>query len=189
MSSILSRIATTAAVAAVIFGFGIGAAQAAPMELSEQSQVGPKPDVSDDFDAGEPDNEPEDQPVDPPADEPADEPVDEPAEDDGEDADEESDEDSDEESDDSAEGEDTNASIKPVPAFDAVRTSNRSNGDKDASEDDAVEAFQPTATELTPPSQGTTGVYVPVLGLVAGGAMVVGVTAWAGYRRHRLFTS
>lgn len=186
MNTTLGRIAMTAPVAAAIFGFGIGPAHAAPMEVSEHSQVQPEPDWGDafaaDVDSDEPEDTPDDEPADPPADEPvdepADEPVDEPTEDDSEEADEETDEETDDE--------ESGVRSRPAPAVETVHTTAVSD---EESSDDGAETLRTTAAELTPPSQDSAGVQVPVAFLAAGGAIVAGIAAWAGYRRHRIFTS
>lgn len=180
MNSTISRIVLAAPVSVVILGLGMGAAEAAPMEVSDHSAVQPQPDwndVIDDFDNGDPDDGPDEAPADPPAEEPSDEPAEEP-EDEGEES---SDEASEEESDDEANDGDAAKPAKSVPAYDKA-----SDGSKDEDAADAtVDTLQVTASELTP-NRSAAGVHVPVPALASGGAMIAVVAGWAAFRRHRL---
>jgi hypothetical protein len=184
MHSTISRIAIAAPVAAAIFGWSLGAAQAAPYEPSDKVQVQP---ADNNWPDDIVDTEPEDvdEPEDGPAEEPADEPVDEPA-DDPADEDEESEENSDDESDNDAADDDSNDSGQPAPVRQSDDNDQGSNGESDRADAEADVVETASSTKIAP-SFGPAGVKVPLLMIVGAGAILSGVAGWAGYRRYQLF--
>lgn len=184
MNTRISRIALAVPVAAAIFGGSVGAAAAAPFDSSDEIQMHQAennwgPDDIDSVDPGDVDG-PQDDPMDEPVDEPTDEPIDE---------DEESDEEADDESDEESIEEASHGGGHSIPAVTWDTTSKSSTADEEPADEDEAEPLQ-TASATTPAaSVGPTGVEVPLLLVVGAGAGVAGVTAWAGYRRHRIFAS
>lgn len=177
MNSTFRRIAAAAPVAAVIFGFGISAAQAMPINPNDPTSTHQVPDFGDVIvvDTGPADPGPQADPVDPPASDPGSDPSDDTSDD--------SDHDSDHHDNDESDNSDrSNSGSNARPVITTVSTPTAAPKGESASSDEASDVIAPVY-------EGTrTGVQVPLAVIFGLGAAVAGVVAWAGLRRQRMFS-